>query len=62
MDERAAFEGKRPPKATAMAPRWLLAKEISSLGFGMADPAQCPEFSISNIQLWQRTSVDKLPK
>jgi hypothetical protein len=45
-----------------MAPRWLLAKEISSLGFGMADPAQCPESSISNIQLWQRTSVDKLPK
>ena len=44
------------------APRWLLAKEISSLGFGIADPAQCPEFSITNIQLWQRTSVDKLPK
>jgi hypothetical protein len=44
------------------APRWLLAKEISSLGFAIADPAQCPEFSITNIQLWQRTSVDKLPK
>jgi hypothetical protein len=44
------------------SPRWLLAKEISSLGFGITDPAQCRAFSIINIKLWQRTSVDKLPK
>jgi hypothetical protein len=44
------------------APRWLLAKGISSLGFAIAEPAQCTEFSLTNIQLWQRTSVDRLPK
>lgn len=44
------------------APRWLLAEEIKSLGFAIAEPAVCQEFTLTNIQFWQRTSVDKLPK
>jgi hypothetical protein len=44
------------------APRWLLAKELGNLGFSIAEPAQCTEFTLSNVQLWQRTSVDRLPK
>jgi hypothetical protein len=36
------------------APRWLLARSISSVRIRLMQPERCPPFSIGNLELWQR--------
>jgi hypothetical protein len=47
-------------------PRWLLARSISTLQIAVAEPTDCPEFSLEEVRLWQRqlaalsTSIEKV--
>jgi hypothetical protein len=36
------------------SPRWLLARSISTLQIAVAEPTDCPEFSLEEVRLWQR--------
>jgi hypothetical protein len=36
------------------APRWLLARSITSVRLRIVQPERCPTFSINNLEFWQR--------
>lgn len=40
------------------APRWLLAKEISTLQITLTNPSACSDFILNDIALFQRSEVD----
>jgi hypothetical protein len=61
MDDTAGmqFVARKGPQVVPLdaAPRWLTAKHLKTLEIEVADPAACPNFTLSNVRLFQRRTI-----